>query len=1002
MSIQDLAKRKGVVLGNSRANGIQNLAARVQQRKMAALSPKVKRPAPTIDPKIMAEGEKAKKFLGKSTLGQIFSKNTAKEAPRAAVQTILGAVPKLAVSLYEAPKVALNRNYTGATYKMPVFGNVTSLQTDFGKVADQVVQGKKGLGSAAWSLAQIPLTVADAAGVAKGAIGGVKGVSSAVSAGRKLPASLPKSPLGKSLGQPAIGRKLPQTSQEVLRGKQQMPEVPQIQVRTSISKGSQEPFPGKTLVQKEGDLKGISSPNSSTKTGGVNRGFIDTMKGSNMTDPELARAVSGTYTPRETEHLVQQVNDLIKTDVDKAKELALSGSGDDSVATAMELIKHYQNNGDFSSAVDIAENVAQKLTEHGRAIQAASIYNRLTPEGITMFANKQIQKFNKANPTKPLPGLTPEQAGKLHGLAKDAQTLTGEEKAIATQKMLDEVQKLIPSSLGQQIATVWKAGLLTNPGTHIANVTGNSSMLAMENLKDIPATGFDMLASLLTGKRTKALPNLGAQGQGALEGVRKAGKYLRTGIDPDNVVGKLDVQKVHLPPVLQQYTDTVFRTLGAGDKIFRQTLFKKSIAELAHVEGLNRGLKGKDLASFVDDILKNPPPAFVETATKDAMYGTFNSDNKLAELISQAKRSGSNSVGGQIANGLGDLIIPFTKTPANVAARIVDYSPAGFLKAAMQGYDGAGQRAITESLGRATLGSGMVYGGYKLGEQGLYTANYPKDEQTRNIWEAEGKQGNSVKIGDTWYNLDKISPVGNLLSMGANLADGKGPVTAGVETIKGLKDMTFLKGMSGALDAIDNPDQFGQSWVANTAASFIPSIVAATARQMDPVVRDTKKSWTDPTLNRIPGLKQTLQPRYNSLGGELRYTGNQFVNPFRPSQSNESPVTRELQRLNSMGAKLGLSEPDRKISIAGTSIPLTKEQYATFTKMSGDKTMGLLSKMIENKDYKEMSPEEQAKAIQNALEYIRKISGAKAVGQDNAVEAVREYLKNKSVNPFYK
>src|SRR4029077_12007661 len=150
--------------------------------------------------------------------------------------------------------------------------------------------------------------------------------------------------------------------------------------------------------------------------------------------PDLSKRIAGQYIPRDTDELAIRAKNLVSDNIDAAETLARTGSSDKAVATAAELIKHYTEtartaadaatkNTLFDKAADIAHTTARTLTEYTRAVQAASILGRLTPEGIVRFAAREIQKYNEAidvaksklggiNPTamkSKIPELTGEQ-----------------------------------------------------------------------------------------------------------------------------------------------------------------------------------------------------------------------------------------------------------------------------------------------------------------------------------------------------------------------------------------------------------------------------------------------------------------------------------------------------------------------------------------------------------------------------------------------------------------
>lgn len=442
--------------------------------------------------------------------------------------------------------------------------------------------------------------------------------------------------------------------------------------------------------------------------------------------------------------------------------------------------------------------------------------------------------------------------------------------------------------------------------------------------------------------------------------------------------------------------------------MFRQTFFKKSLAELAKVDGVNKGLKGQALLNHIDDIFKNTPTEIVEQATKDALYGTFNSKNAFADFISKGKGALGEGKYGGIKRGVADFIMPFTQTPTNVAARIIDYSPLGFAKAGIQAASGSGQRNVVESLGRATVGSGIVGSGYMMGKEGNMTGTLPSNETERNLWELQGKQANSVLINGKYYNLDKISPVGNLLGMGANAAqlvdDGKtgSDLYGGIagQSAKGLTDMTFLKGVSGALNAVTQPDKAGAIFAENTAGSIVPSVIAAYARQQDPTKREVD-GGLQAIQNRLPGMRQNLLPKRNALGEEMQYEGNQFFNPFRPSTKNTNSVADEIVKLRDFGGQLPLTKEDDTYKFKGAEIKLTKEETDILKRDAGGLIKSRLEKVMEDPTYQRGTPAQKTKLIKEIIAEVKKITGYNIVGKERLTEELQNYIENQKNNPFY-
>lgn len=139
------------------------------------------------------EAKKANSFVG-------MARNAIKEAPRAALNTVVGNPIKLGLSALEVPEIVKNRAYTNREYNVPGLGKMKSFQSDYGQVEKDVIEGKKGLGSAAWSLAQIPLAGLETGGIARGLKTAYKAKSGADAAKDVMDAFLPTFRSKKTVG----------------------------------------------------------------------------------------------------------------------------------------------------------------------------------------------------------------------------------------------------------------------------------------------------------------------------------------------------------------------------------------------------------------------------------------------------------------------------------------------------------------------------------------------------------------------------------------------------------------------------------------------------------------------------------------------------------------------------------------------------------------------------------------------------------------------------------
>lgn len=747
-------------------------------------------------------------------------------------------------------------------------------------------------------------------------------------------------------------------------------------------------------------LKAALTAKTTAKT--VERGFVSSVK---EATPELTSRVAGQYIPRSTDTLAIQAKNLIKDNINTAENLAKTGTNDKAVATAAELIKHYTDiaktadeataNVMYDKAADIANNIAHKLTEQGRAVQAASIMGRLTPEGVVRFAARDIQKYNEAidtaggkiggfNPManfKKIPELTGEQ---LSTLMKKAQDITempdGIGKAMAWHELQDHIASQIPSSLYSKLVTIWKAGLLTGIKTSGLNTDGNLFHGVSEIAKDVPAAAVDSVASLFTGKRTLALTIKGT-GSGLVEGFGKGWRYIKTGFDERNIADKLDYKKVNfgtgpVAKAIQKYEETVFGVIGAEDQPFYYGAKTRSMQSQAIAEAKNQGLKGSELKDFVHNAVANPTDEMLKYATMDAETAVF--QNKTA--LARAAKAIQNIPGGE-------FVVPFAKTPSAVAMQVLNYSPLGIVKTigeqiANGKFD---QRIFSQNLGRNLTGTAIMYLGTKLYDKGMLSLGRPTKESDIAQAQNEGRAPNSILINGKWRSANVLGPAGFTLLLGGYLAKGikdTGSVTQGIIQMaaglpKTLTDQTFLRGLDQFISAISDPAKEGATYFKGLLGSVVPTIVSDVARASDATERRTP-GLADTLKSRIPGLRRTLEPQVTTFGQNVQTPSflETMADPTRPTVAKHEPVVSELKRLADAGFQ---ATPTQVGDKNGYPKALTPEENTQLWIRSGELLKDKLDKLIQTPQYKAMDDEQRKKAIDMFTDKAKLIARAEMV-----------------------
>lgn len=729
------------------------------------------------------------------------------------------------------------------------------------------------------------------------------------------------------------------------------------------------------------------------------RGFVTSVKEAKNTPQAVKDLISGSYVVKSNEQLKKDALTLIKSDPQTAEQLALNPKNDTHVQIGNELINHYGSQGQFDKAQQVAEGMAKSGTEFGRAVQAFSQYDKTTPQGALRYAQQKINEYNKLNPTKKLQ-ITDAQVKDIFDKAHAIQAMPeGRDRNIAANELLNTVSQLIPSSFADKAITVWKAGLLTSLRTHERNLLSNTVHGVAETAKDLPATLIDKALSLKTGQRTLT-PTLNGVVGGAKTGLQAAKDIVTKGYDPNEAISKYDVKQINwgnspLGKGLKLYTDSVFRTLGGEDKPFYNAAFARSLYDQAGAAAINAGKSGDK--AFIENLVKNPTPEMLGTATKDANVATFHDTNKLTEIGKAVQNAKIGPV------PVGQILAPFVGVPSSVAKQLVAYSPIGLLN----GIKNAGrvvisseqipglQRQAAQEIGRGVIGSGLIGLGTYLASKGLMTGQ-PKDPQEAAQWKLQGKQPNSVLIGGQWRSINSVGPEALLVLAGAKAQEQltgpkANPYTYGANLGKDFLGQTFLQGVQGPLNAVSDPTRYGQSYVGGQAASVVPNIVKDASKALDPNSRQSN-SILDYVTNSIPLVRNQNLPQRDALGNPIAQSptgAGAFVDLFNSTTPISNPVVNELGRLNDTGNNATPSKLTKDQTINGVKMTLNPQQIDTLTASQGPEVTKAIQTLIQDPTYQSLPDQEKQNAIQSTVAQVRKQvrGGIDLSGQSSAVNA---------------
>lgn len=216
------------------------------------------------------------------------------------------------------------------------------------------------------------------------------------------------------------------------------------------------------------------------------------------------------YTPKKNSELWNKATKSVQESPERVfNELENTRvANDETMAKGIALAKHYQAMGDDLKASELYVELAKKATEAGRTVQALNLMRRTTPEGVLMSTMREVERYNdkmKDKPNKQI-NITPEQRAEFLGKLREAYVMPeGDLKEIRARRIaigeaIREVRDQIPSSKWDKFTTLWKAGLLTAPTTHIRNIAGNVINGGSEKVAQTVGSAFDWMISKGTGR----------------------------------------------------------------------------------------------------------------------------------------------------------------------------------------------------------------------------------------------------------------------------------------------------------------------------------------------------------------------------------------------------------------------------------------------------------------------------------------------------------------------
>lgn len=692
----------------------------------------------------------------------------------------------------------------------------------------------------------------------------------------------------------------------------------------------------------------------------------------------------------------------------------------DNTVMGIALYNNAVNSGDYVTAMDIASLMVKNSTNTAQSLQAMRILNKLSPECRLYLAAKSIENIEEDLNERYKDNKADIHVDKILYDEYAKALRQGDEDGIKT------AWANIEQSVAQQINATWYEkfnnfrylAMLGNPRTHVRNIVGNAFFVPVRAVKNTIAYGLENIADAkINGgiERSKAILNPNNAADAALvkyamsdyeavqEVILSGGKYVDTfqGIDKHRTIYKTKI--------LEAARKGNSAALDAEDAWFCKPAYANALAKWYKANGisaeqLNTGNVPEETIIKAQTI-----------AIKEAQKATYRDTNWFSAQVSRLGK-----VDNKIASVLIEGVLPFKKTPANILARAVEYSPVGLVKSLaldtkkVKAYvngdveNGMSPAQFIDDVSAGLTGSALMGLGILLASWGVLSGGKGDDDKQNYFDDLSGKQNYALSIGGLSITLDWLAPESMPLFVGVELFNSmssknedKGFLQNLMSSVMSLSTPMFEMSMLQSVnDLFDNLAYIKQgqgtfkivsSMAANYISQYFPTLFGQTERSFEEAQRETtyidRNSKVGSELqymwgkiaNKIPFYDFSQIP-YIDAWGRTEETGNlfermlnNFVNPAYVKKERPTEIDGELERLYDLG-ETGVYPGRAKTNTKINGEYLTADEYVKYATTKGQTSYELAQGVINSAAYSGAADPEKAYMLKYVYSYADHIA----------------------------
>lgn len=740
------------------------------------------------------------------------------------------------------------------------------------------------------------------------------------------------------------------------------------------------------------------------------RSFVESDKATDEMVAQVRAAVEngdfGVYTEQSNDRLRSQAQDAIalkglpraQEDFSAAVRAGRIDAG--TVATGLQLLAEASARGDTAGTLDLVADLCVCATETGRSVQAFSMLKKLGGAGSAYYMQKVEDRLNARYEAEIASGrmLPVKIDGTL--MQSLATARTAAEIAQAEEQIARNIGEQLPLSFQQKLSNWRYFAMLANPTTHIRNMTGNALMAGARRVKDAVATGLERAFVPDASERAHAVYSRRSQAdrlayadrsfEAHRQDLMGGGKYGFETFLKQN-------QRLFEGRALNALAQLNFKALEGEDAIFLRSAYRDAMAQYLTAQRLDPAAPTPQQEA-----------AAADWAGQEALRATFRDASQLAALLNRAANTGP------VARLAVEGVMPFKKTPINIAKRGVEFSPIGILQGAYQLTAGvkSGRYTVAQGIDRIAsgiTGTGLMALGAMLARLGVLRGAGEDDQKYETFLRAGGAQGYSLTLGDWSVNISGLAPATIPLFMGVSMyetikREEAFDMSVLVDALAGatdpLMEMSFMSSLNSALESYNQNGLGGAlgavAWNAASSylSQYVPTFTGKVGQFADPVERTTKADATSPlggsldsflrsVLKKVPGAEATLEPAVDVWGRTQRRTAfgewaldffNTFLSPGTVRVQNRTAVDEELIRLVEATGETGFlpTAGQKYFTVGGQRFEMDARQYTRYSQERGQACYAAIKSVLQSAQYRAADDAARAALLEQAVDNAEK------------------------------